>query len=111
MSAWEDLREACREMLLELASAENAHRLESPQGYVEVKQFQTASLPKAGTPQRQELADLITQAQRWPDVAYPSAARLQKALAAGLFTAEQAGEVARLCPVQTVYRLEAHQNK
>ena len=108
VTAWEAIREAYRSALLELANADSAPRLDSPQGWVEVKRFQTASLPKPGTPQREQLLALITQAQRWPDVAYPNAARLFKAVEHGLFTPQQAAEITRLCPAQTVCRLVAH---
>jgi hypothetical protein len=108
VTGWEAIREACREVLLELANAENTQRLDSPQGWVEVKRARAASLPKPGTPQREQLFALITLAQRWPDVAYPNPARLLKALDGGLFTPEQAGEIARLCPITTISRLAVH---
>ena len=110
VTAWEAVREACREALLEWAGGENAQRLDSPAGWVEVKRLRTASLPKPGTPQREQLQALITEAQRWPDVAYPNAARLLKAVDGGLFTPQQVGEIVRLCPVQEICRLAAHPN-
>lgn len=108
VAAWEWVREAYRAALLELAAAENAQRLDSPQGWVEVKHARSVSLPRLGTPQREQLLAIITQAQRWPDVAYPTPARLLKAMDAGLFTPEQAAELARLCPPQTICRLATH---
>lgn len=108
VSAWKATREACRHVLLELANQENAERLDSPLGWVEIKRSRTATLPRPGTPQREQLLTLITQAERWPDVGYPSAGRLLKALDGGLFTPEQAGEIALLCPAQTTCRLTAH---
>ncbi|RPI60272.1 MAG: hypothetical protein EHM48_07500 [Planctomycetaceae bacterium] len=110
VAAWEEMREACRDVLLELANAENVQCLTSPRGSVEIKHSQIALLPKTGTAQREELLAVITQAQRWPDVAYPSPARLSRALEGNLFTPEQAAQVTRLCPIQTVYRLAAHHN-
>jgi hypothetical protein len=110
VTAWETVREACRDALVELANEENAQRLDSPIGWVEVKRLRTASLPKPGTPQREQLQALITEAQRWPDVAYPNAARLLKAIDGGLFTPQQVGEIVRLCPVQETCRLAAHPN-
>ena len=102
VTAWEAIREACRDALLELANEQNAQRLDSPSGWVEVKRSQSVSLPKTGTPQREQLLNLITRAQRWPDVGYPNATRLLKAIEGGLFTPDQAGELARLCPAQTI---------
>ncbi len=110
VTAWEAIREACRAALLELASEGNAPRLDSPQGHVDIKRSQGLSLPKPGTPQREQLLALITEAQRWPDVAYPNAGLLLKAVDGGLFTPQQAGEIARLCPVQTISRLAARPN-
>jgi uncharacterized membrane protein YccC len=55
VAAWEDIREACRDALVELATAQNAQRLESPQGWIEVKRAQSISLPKAGTPRGRNL--------------------------------------------------------
>ena len=79
-------------------------------GWIEIKRSRAASLPKPGTPQREELLALITQAELWPKVAYPNAARLLKAVDAGRFTPQQAGQVARLCPTQTICRLAVHPN-
>jgi hypothetical protein len=108
VSSWTAIREACREALLEFANAENAQRLDCPRGWIEIKRNQSASIPRLGTPQREQLHGLITQAQCWPDVAYPNAARLLKAVAAGLFTPQQAGTIAELCPSQTICRLVTH---
>jgi hypothetical protein len=108
VSAWQAVREACREALLDLANVENAQRLDCPRGWIEIKRNQSASIPRLGTPQRKQLNELITQAQCWPEVAYPNAARLLKAVAAGLFTPQQAGTIGELCPTQTICRLVAH---
>lgn len=111
VAAWDALREACREVLMDLANEQDAHRLDSPLGWVEVKRTHTVSLPKPGTPQRDQLLAIITQAERWPDVAYPNPARLLKAIGGGLFTPQQAGELALLCPTQIICRLAAHPNE
>lgn len=92
------------------ACQEIARRLDSPAGCVEIKRSRFASLPKPGTPQREQLLALITEAQRWPDVAYPNAGRLLKAIDGGLFTPQQVGEIVRLCPVQEICRLAVHAN-
>lgn len=110
VSAWQAVREACRAALLELANAENAQRLVSPQGVVDIKRSRTMSLPKLGTQQRADLSAIITEAQRWPDVAYPSAPLLLKAVDGGLFTPQQAGQIALLCPIQIICRVSAHPN-
>ena len=107
-NAWERTREACRDALMELAAAEQAERLEAAGGWVEVKRIRTLSLPEAGTPQREELCATITRAGRWPEVASPNAARLLKAVDGGLFSPQETGEIARLCPTQTVCRLVGH---
>jgi hypothetical protein len=46
----------------------------------------------------------------WPHVAYPSAARLLKAMDGGLFAPQQVEEIVRLCPVQEICRLAVHPN-
>jgi hypothetical protein len=108
VAAWQEIREACRDALVELAEAQNASRLESPSGWIEVKRARTISLPKNGTPQREQLCDILTRADRWADVSLPNPARLLKAMDAGLFAADQVGELSRLCPVRTLCRLVAH---
>jgi uncharacterized membrane protein YccC len=110
VAAWQEIREACRDVLLELANQQDAQRLDSPAGWIEIKRSRAASLPKPGTPQREELLALITRAELWPEVAYPNAARLLKAVDAGRFTPQQAGQIARLCPAQTICRLAVHPN-
>lgn len=107
-AAWESYREACRDALVELASDPSIQRLESPQGWIEIKRSRSVTLPKSGSSQREQLLNLISQAQRWPDVALPNGARLLKALDGGLFSADIAEQIARLCPAQTICRLATH---
>jgi hypothetical protein len=108
VTAWQSIREACREALLELVSQEDTQRLESLAGWIEVKRSRTMSLPKPGTPQREELLEVIAQAELWREMTYPVPARLLKAVDSGQFTPQQSGQVVRLCPPQTVCRLIAH---
>ena len=108
VAAWEGIREACRDALAELAGAENLDRLDCQQGWIEIKHFRSVAMPRAGSPQREELAALITQAGRWADVGSPNGQRLLKAIDGGLFTPQQAGQLARLCPVQNGCRLVGH---
>ena len=108
ITAWEDVREACRLALIELSVAQNVGRFDSPQGSVEVKKGTSISLPKTGTPQREQLCEIITSAGRWSEVALPNASRLLKAVEENLFTQEQTREISRLCPAQTIYRLAGH---
>ncbi len=105
--AWERIRDNCRSLLLELATAENAQRLECPNGYVEIVRGCALTLPKAGTRQREQLCALISQAGCWPEVAYPNPVRLLKAMDEGRF-GSQAAQVAQLCPARTTCRLQAH---
>jgi hypothetical protein len=111
MSAWEAIRDACRDALVELSGAENVERFDSAEGWVQVRRVKSMSLPKIGTDQREQLSALITQAARWPDVAFPSAPRLLKALEGGLFSPDQAAEIARLCPTRTTCRLISHPDR
>jgi hypothetical protein len=108
LTAWEDVREACRLALIELSVAQNIGRFDSPQGSVEVKQATSISLPKTGTVQREQLCEIITSAGRWSEVALPNASRLLKAVEENLFSQEQAREISRLCPTQIIYRVAGH---
>lgn len=108
VAAWETVREACRAALLELSNSSDLQRMDSPQGWIEVKRTRAITMPKPGTPQREQLLSLIARAQRWPDVAIPSPARLLKAIDAGLFVPEDVDKITQLCPAQTVCRLAAH---
>ena len=108
ITAWEDVREACRLALIELSVAQNIGHFDSPQGSVEVKKATSISLPKSGTPQREQLCDIITSAGRWSEVALPNASRLLKAIEENLFSQEQALEINRLCPTQIIYRVAGH---
>jgi len=58
ITAWEDVREACRLALIELSVAQNIGRFDSPQGSVEVNKATSISLPKSGTPQREQSYDI-----------------------------------------------------
>jgi hypothetical protein len=105
IGAWQDIREACRDGLAELAKARKITEFNCAAGVIEARPFQSMKVPEAASPQRQELCDLITEAGRWPDVASPIASRLLKALSQGLFTPQQAGRLAELCPLETHVRL------
>lgn len=107
-SAWEAIREDCREALVELAVAESAQRFDSPTGWIEVRAVSSMSLPKSGTAHRDELTSLLDETGRWPQVAVPNAARLLKAMKDGLFTPDQAARLSAICPVQTTYRFQSH---
>ena len=105
IDAWQDIREACRDGLAELAKARKITEFNCAAGLIEAKAFQSMKVPEAASPQRQELCDLITEAGRWSDVASPIASRLLKAMSQGLFTPRQAGRLTQLCPLETQIRL------
>ncbi len=107
-TAWAAARDACRDALVELSNTENFQRLDCPRGWIEIKHAQTMLLPKIGTAHREQLLAIIADAQLWPQVGFPSAARLSKAIAKGLFSPQQTGEIVRLCPAQTTCRLMSH---
>lgn len=106
-AAWQQRREACRDALVELAKADNVERFESPAGRISVKRVRALSIPKAGTPERAELSDLISRAGRWPDIGIPNGSKLLKAIDQDLFTPEQAARINRLCHPHTAFRLVA----
>lgn len=106
-SAWQKIRETCRDALAELAKARKIPRFTCAAGTIEARPFQSMALPPAGSPARQALSDLITLAGRWPEVAYPTGPKLLKAFAQGLFSPEQAAQLTQLCPVETQVRLMA----
>jgi len=110
-NAWKSRRQTCRDALIELARADNVEHFESSSGRIDLKQVRSMTLPKAGTPQREELAGLIRDSGRWEDVTAPNAARLLKALDEGLFTPEQAARLALLCRVGTSFRLMGRLNR
>ena len=101
-------REACRDALIELAQADKVQRFDSPRGWIDVIQVRSVTLPKTGTPEREELIALIRESGHWEAVAQPNSRKLSRALDQGLFTSEQAGRLTRLCPVETVCRLTGH---
>ena len=101
-------RDACRDALAELADAEGVDQFRAPGGAIEVRHVEVLTLPEKDTPQRGQLARLLTESGRWAEVGHPNAARLLRALKAGRFTADHAAKIGRLCPVETTCRLAAH---
>ena len=107
VSAWRQRREACRDALVELARADNVEHFESQAGRIAVRRVRALSVPKAGTSERAELADIITRAGRWADVGVPNANKLLKALDERLFPPELAAQITHLCNPHTACRLVA----
>lgn len=101
----EEAREAIREALLELSQAKDGTTYEGAGGHIEVKQHRTVNLPRAGTPARRELAEVLTRHDAWPQVGTPNAGRLLKAMESGSFPAEALEQLHRICPVQSTPRL------
>ena len=102
---WREIREGCRDALLELVRAENVECFQAEQGWIEIHATRTVSLPDAGTSEREEVLALITQAGLWAEVGQPNGHKLLRALDGGRFSPEAAARVAELCPVRTVHRL------
>ena len=105
--AWRERREACRDVLLELARADQTESFTSEAGRIDVHRVRTLSLPPAGSAPRADLSALLTEADQWPAVGQPNGAKLLKAIDDGAFTPAQAERLAALCPVQTALRLHA----
>ncbi len=111
VAAWEQRRDACREILIELAHTQHVEHLQASGGSVEIKQVRSLTMPRPGTPQRDELTEIIRQANIWEAVASPIAPKLLKAMDDGLFTPEQAAKLSQVCPVGSTWRLAAKPKK
>ncbi|MCP4680685.1 MAG: hypothetical protein GY854_35430 [Deltaproteobacteria bacterium] len=77
---------------------------------VRVRSFDSRTLPPAATPERKELEETITQADRWVEVGQINKGRLQNALRKGLFNDEQTALIERLCPKATSYQVSLRQS-
>ena len=107
VAAWRGHQEMFRDLLMELATADSLVGLDAPEGHIEVRHDRTVSLPAAETDEHRELVAILAESGQWEHVANISRAKLAKALGDGQFPPDQAGRIARLCPVEPTCRLMA----
>ncbi|MFB3891037.1 MAG: hypothetical protein ACE15C_03330 [Phycisphaerae bacterium] len=103
--AWEHRREVCRDALMELAKTDRVALFSSASGAVEVKPYRALTLPRAGTPQRDELAALIRETGRWEALTMPNGGRILKALDDNVLSPDQAARMTALCRIEDTVRL------
>ena len=105
--AWRARREACRDALAELAQQDKIDVFQCAEGAVTVTPYRAMSLPPAGSAQRDEIVQIVTEAGRWPDASVLNPRKLIEAVEAGLFSPEHAGRITAICRPREKCRLSA----
>lgn len=102
----EEEREFWRQTLIAAAHDERECELRGSAATVRVRASSGRAVPRAGTPQRAELDDLVKRAGAWEQVSQLAATKLQRAIERqGLGSCQR--DVERLCPRATKHTLVA----
>ena len=108
---WTARRDTCRDVLGELALAENLTKFESQDGSLNVNMVRAITIPKAGSGLRVQLRDVVRQSEKWEAVSSITGPKLLKALDNGVFDTDTAERLQAICPVHKAVRLRVNSEK